>query len=306
MTDQEAQTSGAASADVRFAVGEATTRSLSFVDDLDAYREGGAQGIGIVVGSAAVGINGLEERSVAESLARFRDSGLQATFCFPQIQTIQPFSLSPGSDDPATRIAQICDGIRLLAQFDPVCCGCGPGPLAGRERGRAEEEAAAGLKQVARAAADVGVTIAIEPMHASMSDHWSFVTTIPDAINLLRQIDEPNTGMIVDVWHLWDTPDLAKHIHEHVDDIVGVHVNDWREPTRSWCDRVLPGDGVADVPAILGALDRAGYDGWLEVEIFSDDGTYGDDFPDSLWKRDPVELVRSAREKTLAAWTSRR
>jgi sugar phosphate isomerase/epimerase len=37
----------------------------------------------------------------------------------------------------------------------------------------------------------------------------------------------------------------------------GVHVSDVRSPTRSWADRVLPGDGVADVPAVLAALDAA-------------------------------------------------
>jgi len=34
---------------------------------------------------------------------------------------------------------------------------------------------------------------------------------------------------------------------------------DVREPTRSWADRALPGDGPADVPAILRALDAAGW-----------------------------------------------
>ncbi len=290
----------------RFAVGEATTRTLSFDEDLTAYREAGIEGIGIVAGSTGVGIGGLDEGTVTEQLARFRDSGLTATLCFPKVQTIHPFSLSPGSHDPATRIEQICEGMRLLAAFEPVCVGCGPGPYAGREPERAREEAAAGLRQVARAAADVGVTVALEPMHASMSAEWSFVTTIPEAMELLRAIDEPNVGLIVDVWHLWDTPNVLRHIRENVAHIVGVHVNDWRDPTRSWCDRVLPGDGIGDVPAFLGALDQAGYDGWVELEVFSDDGTYGNDFPDSLWKWDPVELVRVGRAKFLEAWGARR
>jgi sugar phosphate isomerase/epimerase len=84
-----------------------------------------------------------------------------------------------------------------------------------------------------------------------------------------------------------------------------VHLNDHRDPTRSWCDRVLPGDGIGRVTAFLGALDAGGYDGWLEVEVFSDDGRFGNDFPDSLWKLDPVELVRASRAKTVEAWQNR-
>jgi sugar phosphate isomerase/epimerase len=109
-----------------------------------------------------------------------------------------------------------------------------------------------------------------------------------------------------DVWHLWDTPGLLDEIRRHAHRFVGVHVDDWRDPTRNWCDRVLPGDGIADVTGILGALDEAGYDGWYELEVFSDDGRFGNEWPDSLWKLDPVEFVRAGREKFEAAWRDRR
>jgi sugar phosphate isomerase/epimerase len=82
-------------------------------------------------------------------------------------------------------------------------------------------------------------------------------------------------------------------------------VNDFREPTRSWCDRVLPGDGVADLPAILGALDAAGWDGFYDLEIFSDDGTFGNAFADSLWQMPAPELARRGREALERAWAAR-
>ena len=31
-------------------------------------------------------------------------------------------------------------------------------------------------------------------------------------------------------------------------------------------------------------LIEAGYQGWYDFEVFSDDGRWGNDFPDSLWK----------------------
>ena len=85
-----------------------------------------------------------------------------------------------------------------------------------------------------------------------------------------------------------------------------MHVDDWRDPTRSWCDRVLPGDGIADTAGLLGVLRDGGYDGWLELEIFSDDGLMETEFPDSLWKLDPTELIRRGRDATLAAWNADR
>src|SRR5436190_1911224 len=86
----------------------------------------------------------------------------------------------------------------------------------------------------------------------------------------------------------------------------GVHVSDWREPTRGWADRVLPGDGSVDLPAILGALDNAGWDGFYDLEIFSDNGTFGSVYPDSLWDLDAAELARRGRDAFFHTWSKRR
>ena len=32
---------------------------------------------------------------------------------------------------------------------------------------------------------------------------------------------------MVDLWHLWDTPEIERHLAENVDRITGVHVADW-------------------------------------------------------------------------------
>ena len=84
-----------------------------------------------------------------------------------------------------------------------------------------------------------------------------------------------------------------------------MHVSDRREPTRSHFDRVLPGDGVLDLGAVFRTLEAGGYDGWYDVEIFSDNGAFGDAFPDSLWDVDPTELARRARESFERVWESR-
>ena len=80
------------------------------------------------------------------------------------------------------------------------------------------------------------------------------------------------------------------------DRIVADQVGDSREPTRSWCDRMLPGDGAIDFDRVLGVLEEAGWDGFYELEIFSDDGTFGDAFEDSLWKTPAAELAERGRQ----------
>ena len=57
---------------------------------------------------------------------------------------------------------------------------------------------------------------------------------------------------------------------------------------------------------ILGALERGGYQGWYDLEVLSDNGTFDIDYPDSLWKLPPEELVRRGRDSFMRVWKARR
>ena len=66
----------------------------------------------------------------------------------------------------------------------------------------------------------------------------------------------------------------------HADRIVGVHVCDVREPdaelrATASCRATVS----ADVPRVLRLLDAAGWDGFYDLEVFSDDGSMGTAFP---------------------------
>jgi sugar phosphate isomerase/epimerase len=68
---------------------------------------------------------------------------------------------------------------------------------------------------------------------------------------------------------------------------------------------VLPGDGVADLPTLLGALEAAGWNGYYDVEIFSDNGSFGNAWPDSLWDASAEELALAAKDAFTRVWEAR-
>jgi sugar phosphate isomerase/epimerase len=284
----------------RFSVCEITTFAAGFEEDLAACRAGGAEGIGIC--EFKLPADGNDQAA----LAAFRSSELKAAICVPATLSVLPLPLMAGPEDPTRRVEAVCAGIRRLAAFAPAACMCLTGPRGARPEAEARRIVVDGLRAIARAAAAVGVRVGLEPIHRSIRDDWSLVTTIPETLDLLDEVGEPNLGLLFDVWHLWDTPNLLAHIRACAHRIVGVHVNDRREPTRSWKDRVLPGEGVIDLPAILGALEAGGYEGWYDLEIFSDNGAFGDNYEDSLWKLPPTEVVRRGRAGFLRAWEARR
>ena len=271
-----------------FSISQVSTLTASFADDVRAYTEVGAAGIGV-----------WEMKLDDGSLEEFRASGLGAATAVPLVPSIQPLPLLPGPDTVAERIASFLRSLEVLAPYAPaaVLCFTGPGD---------RETAVRGVREVARAAERLGLRLAVEPFQREGIEAWSVLNTLGDAAEFVEEVGSDAVGIQFDVWHLWNTPDLLEEIERHAGLIAGVHVSDWREPTRGWADRVLPGDGAIDLPAILGALDEAGWDGYYDLEIFSDNGAFGSVYPDSLWDLDAAELARRGRDAFTHCWTQTR
>jgi sugar phosphate isomerase/epimerase len=239
-----------------------------------------------------VGVEGIgvcEFKLGDRSAERLRESGLRATHCIPSVPSILPLPLMEGPESPEQRVEALCASVRRLAGLDPVCVVFLTGP------GDADEVVREGISAVAAAGREAGVQVALEPVHPSQAETFSFVHTIPDALELIGS--EP-VGIMLDLWHVSDPVAIAAH----ADRIAGVHVSDRREPTRGHFDRMLPGEGVLDLVAAFRALEAAGYEGWYDVEIFSDNGVFGDALPDSLWDVSAEELARRARESFERVW----
>jgi sugar phosphate isomerase/epimerase len=248
---------------VRLSISQITTVSQSFADDLVAYREAGADGMGI-----------WEMKLEADSLERFRASGLAAATAVPAVPSILPLPLMEGPADPADRVEAIRAGIRRLAPFEPPCVLFLTGP------GNDRETILEGIRAIADEGRAQGVPVALEPIQREFAGFWTIVSSLDEAAAL---VDEAGAecGLMYDTWHLWREP--LEQIDRNRSRIRGVHLADWREPTRNTNDRVLPGDGVIDFGPILDALR---WDGLYDLEIFSDP-----ELPGSLWAGDPRELA---------------
>jgi sugar phosphate isomerase/epimerase len=282
-----------------FSVSQVSTLAASFADDLRTYAAAGVDGIG--VWELKLG-DGPDD----DALERFAESGLGSATAVPAVPSILPLPLLPGPADPTQRIASLCASVHRLAAFAPAAVLCFTGPAGGLDPDEARATVVDGLRIVAAEAARAGVKLALEPFQREGIENWSIPNTLADAADLIEEVGSEAIGIQFDVWHQWNTPDLREEIASYAGLIAGVHVSDWREPTRGWADRVLPGQGVVDLPAILGALEDADWDGFYDLEIFSDDGTFGDSYPDSLWAVEPAELIRRGREGFARCWSERR
>ena len=280
----------------KLSIAVVTTYAAPIETDIAAYQAAGADGIG--VWEYKLPSDGDDAR-VLEAL---QASGLEATLCCGTVPSVfaDTFFTEPAAPDE--RVKAMCASIERLAKFEPVAFLCVTGDPRSRDADEMRRMTVDGLRTVARFAADHGVTLGVEPYR---EDAGSLVSTLPDTVDLIDEIGEPNVKIIADTWHFWDLPGIEDDLRHYADRLIGVQLNDRREPFRGWADRRLPGDGFFDHRAFLGALDAAGYDGWYDVEVFSDDGRFGDDIEDSVWKRDPYDVARETVASFRRLWDER-
>jgi sugar phosphate isomerase/epimerase len=285
----------------RYSVQEYVAIEVPFAAELEAFRRAGAEAVGLsfFMGPRA-------GRPDLETMARtLQGSGLAVSACWPEIASILPVPGFPGPQDPAARTRTMVDLVRSAAILEPLFIGCVTGPAGALPIAEARAAVVAGLREVAREAGAAGIQVVVEPIHPSNAGMFSIVSSLLETAELIDEVGESSLGIVFDMWHSCWEPDLAASIQQCQDKIRHVHLSDWREPTRSWCDRALPGEGIADVCGMLGALDAVGYEGLYELEVLSDDGTYEVDYPDSLWHLDPEALVRRGRDRFMDAWRDR-
>ena len=145
------------------------------------------------------------------------------------------------------------------------------GAAADRDIAAARQMVEDGITRIAPYAAERGVQLGIEPLHPAFAAERSCITTLAEARRLAERIDAPTVGVIADVYHIWWDPDLHDEIARASGRVIGFHVSDWLVPAANvLMNRGIMGDGVIELRRIRTAVERAGYAGAIEVEIFNE------------------------------------
>ena len=133
-------------------------------------------------------------------------------------------------------------------------------------------------------AASAGVQLAIEPLHPMYADTRSAINTLSQANDMAEALHSSWVGVAVDVYHLWWDPCLEKEIKRCGENgnLLAFHVCDWKVPTTDLLlDRGLMGEGCIPLKQIRGWVEGTGFNGFIEVEIFSN----------AWWKEDQSEFL---------------
>ena len=235
---------------------------------------------------AAAGVRGitvwrdaLQSRNIKQTGEMLRQSGLSIV------------SLCRGGFFPAResekRKTAIDDNRRAIEEaFDlgtnKIVLVCGADPSQSLEESR--KQIHDGIAAIVPDAEAAGVQLAIEPLHPMYANSRSAINTLAQANDLSEALNSPWVGVAVDVYHLWWDPSLREEILRcgKNNSLLAFHICDWKTPTVDMLnDRGLIGEGCIPVRKIRSWVEEAGYNGFIEVEIFSNE----------YWKKDQSQFL---------------
>ena len=160
------------------------------------------------------------------------------------------------------------EAVELETSILVLVCGADPSQRLEDSRKQIQDAIAALLPH----AESAGVRLAIEPLHPMYADTRSAINTLSQANDMAEGLHSPWVGVALDVYHLWWDPCLEKEIKRCGENgkLLAFHVCDWKVPTIDLLlDRGLMGEGCIPLKQIRGWVERAGFNGFIEVEIFS-------------------------------------
>ncbi|MGM1062474.1 sugar phosphate isomerase/epimerase family protein [Saccharothrix sp. Mg75] len=148
-----------------------------------------------------------------------------------------------------------------------------PGGVPDRDLVAARGRVASALAVLAPYAASAGVRLAVEPMHPVFCADRGVVSTLAQAVELAAPHPPEVVGVVVDALHVWWDPALAASVASAAPRIASYQVCDWVTPLPAdvLLGRGLPGDGHIDLVGLTGLVAAAGYDGFVEVEVFNEE-----------------------------------
>jgi sugar phosphate isomerase/epimerase len=168
-------------------------------------------------------------------------------------------------------------------------------PAGSRNMTAARQQVLDGSAELVEYGKTIGVRIALEPLHPAYAAERSVLTLLSEALDMCATIEpgapDPWIGVAIDCYHVWWDPTLSENLARAGQEkrIFAFHVCDWLVPTLDVLnDRGMMGDGIIDIPGIRQQIEATGYDGSVEVEIFSSQ---------NWWKRPMTETLSYCRTR---------
>jgi sugar phosphate isomerase/epimerase len=204
--------------------------------------------------------------------------------------------------DPDARQAALADNRAAITEAaelgaDALVLVCGGLAGGGRDLRLARRMVADAIGELVPDAQRLGVRLGIEALHPMFCADRCVISSLGEAVDLALTFPADAVGVVVDTYHVWWDARLASEIARAGTRIVSYQVCDWvlPLPQDTLLGRGHLGDGAIDFGPISASVAAAGYQGYVEVEIFNS----------GVWDAPPDQTAATVRERFAATFGGR-
>jgi sugar phosphate isomerase/epimerase len=196
--------------------------------------------------------------------------------------------------DPDARAAALADNRAALAEAaeleaDALVLMCGGLVPGNRDLGLARRMVTDAVAELVPVAQRLGVRLGVEALHPMFCADRCVLSRLGDAVDLALLFPADAVGIVIDTYHVWWDSQLAEQITRARGRIAAFQLADWVRPLPA--DALLGrghlGDGDIDLAGITAQVLAAGYRGYAEVEIFSQE----------IWDAPPDDTAATVRRR---------
>ncbi|HKU11905.1 MAG TPA: sugar phosphate isomerase/epimerase family protein [Sinomonas sp.] len=247
----------------RLSLNSATTKRWSLQEAVDGCVRAGIPAIG-------PWRDRVEEAGLTEAAAIIRSAGLEvSSLCRGGFLT---------AADEAGQAEALADNRRAVLEAETLGTRDLYLVVGGLPKG--EKDVVAARARIADRLGDLvpfarehGVRLLLEPLHPMYAADRALVSTLGQALDIAAPFDPAEVAVAVDTFHVWWDPELKDQIARAGNEnrLASYQVCDFNLPIAAdaLLSRGMMGDGVIDFPTITGWVRDAGYEGYIEVEIFN-------------------------------------
>ena len=242
----------------QLSVNETTTFRWSFEQDVLRYAAAGIPAIG-------VWRQKLSDCGEAKAIELLAEKGLKVSHLF----WAGGFTGSDGRSFRAS-VDDAAEALRTAHALGTSALLVYSGARAGHTFNHARRLIREALKELAPLAVELGVVLAVEPMHPGCATEFTFLTDVDEVLQVLEAVGSEQVKIVFDTYHLGQDRQAIDRIPEIARHVAIVQLGDAREPPSGEQDRCRLGEGTIPLKEIIDALGAVGYDGFYDVELLGE------------------------------------
>ena len=243
----------------RLSMNELTTYRWSFEEDVQHYAEAG-------ITALSVWREKLADFGEDRGVELISESGLNVS----ALLWAGGFTGSEGRTYKES-VQDAREAVQLAAALKAGCLIVYSGARSGHTHNHARRLLRGALGERIPLAEELGVTLAIEPMHPGCAAEWTFLTGLEETLALLRAVESPRVKLAFDAYHWGHDPNVLDRIDELAPCTAIVQLGDAKAPPDGEQNRCRLGEGNLPLAEIVRGFCQAGYDGYFDVELMGED-----------------------------------